>query len=611
MNTLQDCLQRYQEYLREENTEKSAKKKVQKTITVIYQIFFPLIGQSQTSRSRNKALLAQISCHGFIEEYNARIIEKIEELKSVDPKNGANYLSSWKPFIQWLEDQPDYQSELVATTIDEEEGKFRVTAKKGYGLAQTTRKQNPNRKSLKYGVKERELPPHLQEFLQQFRQDLVISAEEEDRLYRQGEMAKKQGKKRKRTIDGDIASILGLIGWLSQYYQSPTTDSPIPVESIQIQHLYNIEILKLYLEWHQTVRGNGNGTLHNICKTAVSVAQYDLKKESYISRHEAHPIIKDLMTLRSQYNPNKGSKPHTSPDAIKKRMLEHHECVRVVEFWEKQAKGLEKEWREEGKYSRRIVEDAWQNYLIITLLTFGAIRQREICEMNFDGRRLYHSEYDGAYWCKLFPSEHKTHGEREYPLFPGSKQQQLTNDFTHYLQKIRPQLPHDFVFFNRGTKKINLRDRGNPINPKTGLTSVVKTAINRATGEILSKKEAKAMTPHDFRRSSSTWFAHYGDPADVFVFAKLHGHSPEMLMKLYAQVRDSEITRRATEVFTKVEAREKHLKQQGNQLDYRKRLKSLIEQISSEQLPMIIAFVEQVVSPSSNGQSLVSNNHLF
>jgi integrase len=169
-------------------------------------------------------------------------------------------------------------------------------------------------------------------------------------------------------------------------------------------------------------------------------------------------------------------------------------------------------------------------------------------------------------------------------------QEQLTNDFTYYWETIRPNLEHYFVFFNRGNSKNNFAHRGNPI-PKH-LSQLVKRIMYNASSEALREEQAKAMTPHDFRRSSATWFAHYGNIEDGFVFAQLHGHSVQMLLDLYAQVRSKEQTKQATSVFNRTTAREQALKQQGSEQDNRVWLKQFADRMSPETLAKVRAILE-------------------
>ena len=293
------------------------------------------------------------------------------------------------------------------------------------------------------------------------------------------------------------------------------------------------------------------------------------------------------MIIRSQYNPKEGVRVRCSISAIEKRMLEHAECEQIVAYLRQKAYFFEEEYEEEEN-GKRPIEDAWMDYLLIALLTYGGMRIREIYQMELRGKRLYYDETEGCYWCKLFPAEHKTSGDRAYPLFPGPLQEQLTNDFTHYLNDIRPELSHNFVFFKRGGNRGN---RGDIIAERP--SRIVKRIMLNASSELFSEEEAKGMTPHDFRRSSATWFAHYGHIEDAPIFAQIHGHSVEMLLNLYAQVQQEKLTQQASSAFNRTSNREQIAKNQGKKQDLRVQLKRQIDGASPTALAKLAALIDQ------------------
>ena len=107
------------------------------------------------------------------------------------------------------------------------------------------------------------------------------------------------------------------------------------------------------------------------------------------------------MRLRNQYRPHRGEHPHTSVEALEQRLLEHHECEQIVQYLRLKAKFFQKEWDEGRLKNRAKMEDVWQDYFLIAMLTFGAMRQRELAEMELKGKRLYFDSEDGFYWCCL------------------------------------------------------------------------------------------------------------------------------------------------------------------------------------------------------------------
>ncbi|MEB3311063.1 MAG: site-specific integrase [Snowella sp.] len=588
--SLYDVIESYRQWLIPKIGEAAANKKILKLKTLLFQILYPRMGQPNHSRKDNQALLSKIPVHGFIETYDAGIRNDIETLKTQGDKSAPTHLSVWKEFSSWLSDRPDYVSKPNPDAIALLEPKlsFPKRAASGKALDILIPRENPNRDYLKYGVLENELTPEWQQNLANLKKFCnVITPEEENRLYR--ERGRKQNKKGMREVSFQSHKnhLLEYLGWFTKYEINPTTGHPYQLSDVSISLLYDINPLKRHILWHLEVRHNSYTTINHICNMVIKVAQWDLQLPTHIPRAQCHSHIRDLMEIRSQYNPKYGLKVRTSPDAIEKRMMEHDECEQIVAYLRRKAIYIKQQW-ELGKEKRQYMENVWMDYLLIALLVYGGMRIREIYQMELRGKRLYFNEAEGCYWCYLFPSEHKTSGDRAYPLFPGPLQQQLTDDLTCYLNQVRPQLPHNFVFFNRGRGGIL---RGNIIQNRP--SRLVERIMLNTSHEIFGEEKAKAMTPHDFRRSSATWFAHYGHIEDAAIFAQLHGHSVDMLLKLYAQVRTEELTKQATSAYNRTDARAKLLQQQGTGQDLRVKLKRHIDSASPTALTKLATLIDQ------------------
>lgn len=595
--TLQDVLERYADSLLALlDSVEAAQKKVQKLKTVLFQVLYAVMGQPNHSRKQNQAFLARISAAGFIESYDALVIEQIGKRKAEKDKSADAYLSSWKDFIRWLGSQPDYVSSAssnVSVVVEEPSASFRLIAPSGKSINAKKRELGRSRRPrLIYACKEENLNSYWKAFLVDFEDFCnIVSPEEENRSYRSGR--RKQQKKGVRVISflKSKTDFLRYLGWTIRFAINPLTQKPYKLDELTIKSLYEIEFFKRYIDWQLQERKNTYTAVHHICNLVIKLAQCDLKQETNISREDAHPLIQPLMSLRNQYRPHRGEHPHTSVEALEQRLLEHHECEQIVQYLRLKAKFFQKEWDENRLKKRARMENVWQDYLLIAMLTFGAMRQRELAEMELKGKRLYFDSEDGFYWCCLFPADHKTSGDREYPLFPGPMQKQLTEDLSEYLNTIRPSFEHQFVFFKRGSSRSRFIHRGEPIEGE--LSEIVQRIMYNASRELFGEEQAKGMCPHDFRRCSATWFAHYGNIEDVMVFAELHGHSPQILMDLYAQVHSKEKTKQAPAVYNQTSAREKAMRYKGTQQDNRVWLKQFADRATAETLIKLRNIIEQ------------------
>ena len=204
--TLQDALERYADSLFALlDSVEAAQKKVQKLKTALFQVLYAVMGQPNQSRKQNRAFLARISVAGFIESYDALVIEQIGKLKAEKDKSADAYLSSWKDFIRWLGSQPDYVSSAssnVSAVVEELAVSFPLKAPQGKGLQSNLLPINPKRANIRFALKEEDLTPYWKTKLKELEIFCkIISPEEEDRLYQKGRRKQKKDGMRQVTFD--------------------------------------------------------------------------------------------------------------------------------------------------------------------------------------------------------------------------------------------------------------------------------------------------------------------------------------------------------------------------------------------------------------------------
>lgn len=592
--TLQDALERYADSLLTLlGSVEAAQKKVQKLKTVLFQVLYAVMGQPSHSRKQNQAFLARISVAGFIESYDALVIEQIGKLKAEKDKSADAYLSSWKDFIRWLGSQPDYVSSAssnVSAVVEEPVVSFFLKAPHGKGVQSNLLPINPKPSIAKFCLKEEDLTPYWKTKLKELEIFCnIISPEEEDRLYQGGRRKQKKDGMRRVTFDMYKTDLLLYLGWATRFACNPETGKPYMLEELTIERVYSLELLQENITWQLEVRRNSYGRATKTCNIGIKLAQFDLHQPIGITRNLAHPTVKALMDLKSQYSPKKGEHPLTSTGALERRLLDYPQCVDIVKYYRQRAKFLQQEWEAGRLKKREQMEDAWQDYLLIALLTFNSMRAREIREMAFDHQRLVFDETKNEFWCHLRSSQHKNSGKRPYPLFPGALKDVLTKDFAEYFNDIRPNWGHRFVFFQRVNSKNGLR--GKPV--KGDFNRLTKTITYSGSRELFGQENAKAMTPHDFRRCLATYFVHYGDRNDTPVIAAQLGHSEEMLRNVYAQVDNEKLTQRSSEVWNRVNAKAQSARQSGTNEHIDVFLSKRIAALSLEQKMKLRTLMEQ------------------
>ena len=454
-----------------------------------------------------------------------------------------NNRSSLNRFLDWIQAQPWYFEFVKCQGIPKRAPNLRAKLN-----LDDLCKGNRNYGAVPYSLKEHELTPKLEKQIQALHMYLTS----EYMPARKGDPPV-----RDTTWQNYKEYILSFLGWLKNVQE-------MNLDDLDITLLANKETLQEYLAWQFTARGNGFHHASCICRTAMCIAKWHYGKNSKRAKFVDCDAVLDIRAIQNELAPRiKTDRRTTSPEAFSKKLLDLEQCQEVVEYLRH---CCSEKWSDHKKRSLQSVLTSWQNYLIIAILTYTPVRQREIRELQID--KNLRREPDG-WWVTLTPDGHKTGAKtgkgREYPLFAGPAKEQLTRDMDEYIKKWRPkaQLNHDYLFFLRSR---NYPDRrGMPIPDAQHLTKAVPRVMFRATAILYGKENAKHPSPHDFRRIFDTWLYTYGTPEEQDLYAELMGHSVEEARRTYAMVRSRDKTQRADEAFNAVAERAKRVKAQREQ----------------------------------------------
>lgn len=360
--------------------------------------------------------------------------------------------------------------------------------------------------------------------------------------------------------------ILHFLGWLHHDTTGtapnlccPVNRSKKSLDELDITLMADKEVLNEYLTWHFSVRGNGCRQGLNVCTTALNIAKWHYGKDSKRAKFADCEQVLDIREIQSILSINsKTDRRTTSPQALSEKLLEFEQCQEIVKYLrlccaEKTKCG--------DKRNQRTVINAWQNYLLLAILTYTPVRQREIREMEL-GKSLKREET--GWWVTLTADQHKTGSKtgksRAYPLFAGPMKEQLTHDLDTYVNKWRPlaQLSHNYLFFLRGSSN-SPTSRGLPIPTSDYLSHLIPRQVLRVTASLYGKENVKTPSPHDFRRIFCNWLYTYGTLEEQESYAELMGHSVEEARRTYALVESRTKTERVDVAFKAVEERARRI----------------------------------------------------
>lgn len=287
----------------------------------------------------------------------------------------------------------------------------------------------------------------------------------------------------------------------------------LPLNELDIKSVANIDVLKEFIAWGINIRKNGYGWATQVGQTGLAVAKWlnpHSKKHNFSDIEQVEEIREYVRYLRQQH------RHENSRQNLDKKRISFEEAQKVVEYLKKCCNPLDKYG---DKRSDSAVMRSWQRYLIVGILTYCPVRQREIRELEA-GATLFR-EADG-YWVKLSPEQHKagkkTGKSREYRL-----PQNLTDDLDIWLSKWRTTIhtSHKRVFVCLGSNN-SPQSLGNPLKADD-VTDLVKNAVYKATSILFN--DPRPTTPHIFRRIAITYQRRYGRPEQKEALAELMGHT--------------------------------------------------------------------------------------
>ncbi len=434
--------------------------------------------------------------------------------KGVKKATVRNYQSAIQRFMNWMKEESWYSD--VAGLND---GKYtpRLKAKVSY---RKNRQYQRCYNEFCYSLKPADFTPKIQKQKTQF-EKFWTDKERPDR---------KDPQMRGTTLESRWISIASFLGWLHRV-------EDVPVEDLDITQITNIPKLSYFIAWGINERGNGYAWAMNIAKAALCVAKWKYGPDSVKPHYQDIEEIEAIRLKMNELESKRKTEPKrsASPEALKEKLLSLEQCLEVICYLKRCCAPRTKGYVKRPEIA---IIQSWQRYLLISILTFCPVRQRELRELEV-GRTLFR-EQDG-YWVKLSPDDHKTGSKtgkgREYPL-PA----ELTADLDEWLGVWRPKIPteHNLVFISLPNAKN--KTPGQPLNKHTLGSLVTRTMFN-ATDYLFG--EAKRTTPQDFRRIAITWMYKSGDPNQREALAEVMGHSVKVAMTIYSQLTSKDVTEKA------------------------------------------------------------------
>ena len=484
-----------------------------------------------------KVVINQIPIAGLVAIADPIFKQSILQLPESDTLQVRR--SKWKRFCTWLQQQDWYLSDSISREIILIKSKFNTHIARGTLKTVTALKKKRKGMEKKFRLLEPDWTPSLKEEFQAF--DQFCTAVTEWRLKPIRSVTLNQYHER-------IERILGF-----QKKQG------VSLDQLSLQQLLEPSVLKAYEKWSRD-RGLASNTIRFDIKVAIPVAQWVFSQSSPDQDWHNSESVKTVRGY-SKAVVDRRDRPHASQEAFEEREISLDQCWEILKYLSWRCKDLEKQHGVSAK-----VIDAWMDYLLLAFLITTGGRQREARELTF---RKITIKSNGDVIVTLSPEEHKTGSKtdkgREYPLFVGPMQQELSANLFYYRDHIRPKnLKHDYVFFtrqNRTTAKKRSR-RGDPITSPDYLSNLVSKTVAVVTAHLYEVENTKWTAPHDFRRIIASWVCTYGEPKHLAIYAELLGHDMNELVKRYNKMHPGRLARQASLAYRDIAASENRVREQ-------------------------------------------------
>lgn len=300
----------------------------------------------------------------------------------------TTYRPALNKFLKWIQQESWYEEAA--------EGRYGKYAPKTRSKTNIMA-ANRGRRSLhanSYGLKESELTPKLLKQLEQLH------------TFCTGEyVPKRQDKKmREVTFNNHKTRLLNILGWLKNVESYQLAD-------LDFKLLNDLKLLEKFFGWGINERGNTCGWAMGFCDLALNVAKWLHCYESKSPMYRDIPVVEEIRMINNNLSKQYQEQRKANKKAKRsEKEMTTEQCIEVVKYLRKCCASHDSSG---AKRSDLSVIRSWQRYLLVAILTYCPVRQREIRELELE-RTLFRTP--NGYRVVLEPEDNKTGDERDFIL---------------------------------------------------------------------------------------------------------------------------------------------------------------------------------------------------
>lgn len=467
--TVLDAYQQYKEFGVTSNTPRL----IDNLRTVLRRYILPSYNFSAADLRHNlENSLAQVPLDRFLQDC-PQFLETFDNLNYSHAQNLApvtlkNYRSTLLRFLNWMYDQGWQTSPSVPSSI----AIYADSSAQAYTpqiySGQTLSKARKGGRSLDvepYALKEDELTNHLKHELEQ----LHIFWTTSSNLEQTEELIDDS------TSRSYMNSILCFLGWHQNILHQD-------LRRFHLKQLIQLNTLKAFINWGLQERGNSYGWATNVANSVLAVARYLSSRANGTQFERKQKAIQAyLQDLRSTYRQSLGKatdeETSLTPSELEQVVAYLKQCCAPLHL-----SGIAR--------SETAILKSWERYLIVALLTYCPINQREIRELEWE--RSLIRDADGYLFC-LGATERMSGRKFRLP-------EALVHDMDKWRREFHPKIPvqTNRVFVRLGSGRTP-ESFGQPLNSRD-ISDLVSTAIYKATSILFD--EPKRSTIASFQRTA-------------------------------------------------------------------------------------------------------------
>lgn len=211
-------------------------------------------------------------------------------------------------------------------------------------------------------------------------------------------------KMRMVTFNNHQARVLSLLGWLKDIEN-------YELANVDLKLLTDTTLLKKFLSWGINERKNTFGWGQGFCETALNIAKWvychQSKRPMYRDIESVEEIRMMINGLAKDYVEQRKSNKRVKREEKEMTM---EQCIEIVKYLRQSCAPRDSYGSQRSTLS---IIRSWERYLLVVILTYCPLRQRELREMEL-GRTLFRTS--NGYRVILQPEDNKTGDERDFML---------------------------------------------------------------------------------------------------------------------------------------------------------------------------------------------------